>query len=308
MRRLRPALLLLASCAVPKWDRVDSWAIQLQGLERPGAADALAREPVHMLVLEATRTVKGQENFPTRALVERLSAEKLCLAYVNVGQAEDYRTYWTSSWRGPGEPSFVLGPDPDGWQGNYPVAYWDPRWRRELWGAPGALVDAAIADGFDGVLCDWVLGYEDATVASAARRAGVDPARAMAELLRDLRAYARAKRPGFVVLAQNGIGLPARVPESLAWIDGYTQESLSFMGRAGAGWEDAEAGDLPIPAEGDWSTAALSAQIAALRARGARVFTLDYARKAENVALALRRSRALGCIPAVSLSPLDRLR
>ncbi len=301
-------LLALAACTVPKWDGVRSWAIQLQGIDREGAADALAREPVDLLVLEATRTVKGQESFPTRALVARLSRDKLCLAYVNVGQAEDYRTYWTGAWRGPGEPSFVLGADPDGWAGNYPVAYWDPRWRCELWGAPGALVDLAIEDGFDGVLCDWVLGYEDATVASAARRAGVDPARAMAELLRDLRAYARAKRPGFLLIAQNGIGLPERVPESFAWIDGYTQESLSFMGRAGAAWEDAEAGDLPIPAEGDWSTAALSARIAGLRARGARVFTLDYARKPENVALALRRSRALGCIPAVSLSPLDRLR
>lgn len=307
MRALLP-LLLLAACAVPKWDRVRSWAIQLQGLEREGAIDALDREPVDMVVLEATRTVKGQEGFPTRELVKRLSAKKVCLAYVNVGQAEDYRTYWTGAWRGPGEPSFVLGADPDGWAGNYPVACWDPRWRRELWGGAGALVDLAIEDGFDGVLCDWVLGYEDATVASAARRAGVDPARAMAELLRDLRVYARARRPGFLVIAQNGIGLPERVPECFAWIDGYTQESLSFMGKAGAAWEDAEAGDLAIPAEGDWSTAALSERIAGLRARGARVFTLDYAREPGNVALALRRSRALGCVPAVSLSPLDRLR
>ena len=44
-----------------------------------------------------------------------------------------------------------------------------------------------------------------------------------------------------------------------------------------------------------------------LRERGVKVFTLDYALQPENVARAIERSRALGLVPCVSRTPLDRL-
>jgi cysteinyl-tRNA synthetase len=308
-------LVLPAACSATRvrdLGDVRSWAIQLQGLEQPEAVERLADAHVDMLVIEATRTVRGEESFPTRSVVTRLKADKLCLAYVNVGQAEDYRTYWKSSWEppgrdGPGSPPFLLTVDPDGWEGNYPVAYWEPRWRKVLWGSREALVDLAIADGFDGVCLDWVLGYQEPAVIAAARRDGVEPARAMAELVRDLRRYAGRLRPGFLVVAQNGAELCERVPEFAGWIDGVTQESLSFGGRADAGWDDPGAGDVATPATGDWSTQALAECLLRVRARGLPVFTLDYAVSEANARAAIERSSGLGFVPAVSRSPLDRL-
>ena len=281
--------------------------MQLQGLEKEGAVARLVEADVDLLVIEAMRTVRGQEEFPTRAVVERIRATKVCLAYINVGQAEDYRTYWREEWRAPtskerGMPDYLITIDPDGWAGNYPVAYWDFRWKAHLWGTKDALIDKAIADGFDGVYLDWILGYEEERVIAAALSEGIDPAQAMAELVRDLREYAQKRRRGFLVVAQNGVTLPDRVPEYIRWIDAMSHESLSYGGRAGEGWESRGAGDVPNP-ETKW----LADKLGALRDRGLPILTLDYALDPDHIEAAQRRSRALGFVPFVSRAPVDRL-
>jgi cysteinyl-tRNA synthetase len=312
-------LALLAGCAAtapqerqsPLRD-VSAWAIQLQGLDRDGALERLERTKAGLVVIDPTRTVRGQESFPTQAVVARLGRTKLCFAYLNVGQAESYRTYWRSHWRAPtveqrGEPSYLVTVDPDGWADNYPVAYWDLRWRGVLWGSPSCPLDQALADGFDGVFLDWILGFAEPAVAAAARRAGVDPADAMVALVRELRLDARRRRPGFLLLALNGARLVEQRPEFAAVVDGIAQENLSFSGRAGANWDDADAGDHALPARGDWSTAALARRLQACRDRGLPVFTLDYAADPNNARHARAVSVGLGCVPFVSRTPLDRL-
>jgi cysteinyl-tRNA synthetase len=308
VRWILVSLLLWSGCRTASESGlagVSSWVIQLDGLDRDGAIEALAAASVDMVVIEPTRTVRGHEAFPTRSVVEEVGRDRICLAYVNVGQAEDYRTYWQPFWVAPtadasGSPDYLLSVDPDGWPGNYPVSYWDIRWRAILWGSPGALVDAAIEDGFDGVYLDWVLGFRFGPVEAAAAQAGVDPARAMAELVRDLRAYARVRSPGFLVVIQNPEDLAERVPELYGWIDGVAQESISFGGTADAAWDDPGAGDIATP-DRSWD------HLVAFRARGLPVFSLDYARDPANIAAAEARSRTLGFVPCVSLSPLDRL-
>jgi endo-alpha-1,4-polygalactosaminidase (GH114 family) len=186
---------------------VRSWAIQLQGLDARRSRP-LSQRQVDLLVLEPMRSQRGEEGFPMRALVSELHASagvviphKHCLAYLNVGQAEDYRAYWSASWRaptatGPGEPSFLLALDPDGWEGNYPVAFWRPEWKRCLFGHAEAPLDQLLADGFDGIYCDWVLGFCDPNVVAAAAAEGVDPADEMLRLLHELRDYGRAGQLG----------------------------------------------------------------------------------------------------------------
>jgi cysteinyl-tRNA synthetase len=318
LAKLAP-LLLLATCMQPETapeprglKAVESWAIQLQGLEHEGALDRIAFAAYDMVVIDPTRTVRGMESYPTAEVVARLKKTKLCLAYINVGQAEDYRTYWRNHWKAPtkntaGSPPYLLGVDPDGWVGNYPVAYWDLRWKAILWGSGEALVDGALADGFDGVYLDWILGYQEPVVVEAARAAGIEPAIAMATLVRDLREYAQRKRRGFVVVAQNGAELLEEVPRYAEWIDAISQEALSFRCQADAKWDDPGAGDIAIPATGGWSTQTLTRQLSRYRDAGLPVFTLDYALEPENAALARRRSRAQGFVPCVTRGPLDRL-
>jgi cysteinyl-tRNA synthetase len=282
---LLPAPLLLLACATlpegPPLAHVRTWGIQLKGDVDPAAA---AR--YDLLVLDASaEPVKG----------------RLCLAYVNVAEAETYRPYWKTFWKapegGPGVPDYLLASDPDGWAGNYLVAYWDPRWQSLIWGGLGGMVDDALAKGFDGVFLDWVLAYRDGTVAAAAK--GVDPERAMERLVTDLAAYARRKRPGALVVLNNGALLAARSPGVRRAIDGVVQESLSFAGRAGASWDDADAGGIlqtPAPE--------LKTALASLRCP---VFTVDYAVREDQVRSARDASAARGFVPFVTRTPLDRL-
>lgn len=298
--------------------QVRSWVYQLQGLERPGAVDRLVRAPVDLFVLEPTDTVRGSEEFPIRGVVKRLHARHgdtrraLCLAYVNVGQAEDYRTYWQEAWRPAGaaetaRKGFVLCPDPEGWEGNYPVAYWDPAWPPILFGSPDALVDRVLQQGFDGVYLDWVLGFADPFVAATAEREGIDPARAMADLVRALREYARRTDPDFLVVLQNPGDLIDRVPAVVTWVDGIAQEGLVFQGAATSDWDAPKAGGRRRPEDDYWSTPALARLLQRYRDRGLPVLTVDYAQAREDIATALKVSRSFGFVPCASRTPLDRL-
>jgi len=132
---------------------VQTWMYQLQGMTTSAQIDALDAQPYDMLVIEANNTVKGLENFNTVDMVAQLrtkpdgSARKV-LAYIDIGEAEDFRTYWTSSWKaptanGPGTPDFIIKADPDGWAGDYPVAFWDPRWQALWLGPNGAVAQLA---------------------------------------------------------------------------------------------------------------------------------------------------------------------
>lgn len=331
-RALAAALLAgLAACSgataphpatavrIPILQCVQSWAIQLQGLEDEAAVHRLETAAVDMLVVEPMRSQHGLSQFAARTMVRRLQQSagatmphKRCIAYLNVGQAEAYRAYWRGDWTaptrdGPGSPPFLLGLDPDGWEGNYPVAFWDPAWRSCLWGAPDAPLDQILADGFEGVYLDWILGFDDPLVVKAAAAAGVDPAAEMVRLLADLRDYARARYPLFVLIAQNGVALCERDARAFAVVDALAQEDVSFKGRAGVEWHDRAAGDIPAPAEGDWSTSVLCARLGAARERGLAVFTLDYALEPEHAEMAAATSRRHGFVPCVTHTPLDRL-
>ena len=88
--------------------------------------------------------------YDTAAMVAALRAgqpDRLLVAYIDVGQAEWYRDYWAPGWALPtpdqrGNPDFIVSADPDGWEGNYPVAYWHEDWKA-IWLGTGAGAGAA---------------------------------------------------------------------------------------------------------------------------------------------------------------------
>ena len=87
---------------------ITTWAYQIQQISEPGEIDALVASSYDLLVIEPTRTDWSSDptrNFDTPAAVERLENalagdgvhRKLVIAYINIGQAEDWRWYWTWS-------------------------------------------------------------------------------------------------------------------------------------------------------------------------------------------------------------------
>jgi cysteinyl-tRNA synthetase len=289
---------------------VKSWAYQIQGLDEEGAVDALADSDYDLIVVEPTRSVEGSEEFDTAGMVARLHDEgKLVLAYLDVGEAEDYRTYWAEGWvapsaDGPGEPDFLITVDPAGWSGDYPVAFWDERWKDIVIYDDGSLLDMVLDDGFDGVYLDWIEAYQDEAAAAAAERLGIDPAQEMVAFVQEIAEYGRARSESFLVVPQNAAELAQEVPEYLEIIDGLGQEDLSFRGEADTDWGDPDSGDIPTTS--DDQEYLLDLFDLYLEA-GLPLFCIDYALEQPNVQAAYATARDADCLGYVSQTPLSRL-
>ncbi|MCH8200925.1 MAG: endo alpha-1,4 polygalactosaminidase [Chloroflexi bacterium] len=297
-------------------------------LDQP-AVDLIAASEHDLVVLDFIPSERGNADYLMAEVVAQLQDapnSKLVLAYINIGEAEDYRTYWQDGWEA-GDPGWILGDDPDGWEGNFPVAFWNPEWR-EIWLAESGYIEAIVAAGFDGVYLDWVEAYSDELVLSKASEAGLDARREMVSWVTDLADLARGLRPGFIVIAQNAAEL-ADDDDYLRAIDAIAQEQVWFDG----GVSNDPPGDCPLPAtddavESDGYVQSLSDQcrrqhdefpestlhvsseeyIAALtyaQQRGELIFTVDYALDPVNVAWTHETSRALGFVSFVGSRALD---
>ena len=154
------------------------------------------------------------------------------IAYISIGEAEDYRPYWRKEWKLPSDKPGWLGDENPEWKGNYRVKYWQPGWQRLILAA----VDDAMASGFDGVYLDIVDGFEtfeqegkdfiddrvNPETKQSYRRDMVDWVKAIA-------ARARMKKPAALVIPQNGSQLLAH-PDFLEIISAIGIEDLFTNG------------------------------------------------------------------------------
>jgi len=312
----------MAADAVPmEIAQVKTFMYQLQGIESPAAVDALANSSYDMLVIEPTATVKGSEKVDIEGIVAKLHAARpgrLVVAYLNVGQAESYRTYWTAEWKAPtkggggkaasgGTPDYILMPDPDGWSDNYNVAYWDARWQKLFATGADSEVGRAMVAGFDGVYLDWIDAYTETNVVAQAKAAHVDPAKAMVDFLLLIRKTARNINPKAVVIQQNAYGLIDDDPRVTTAIDGIGIEDTWFGGKANANWTSKAAGDIANKAKGEDSTAARLAQYRKFAKAGKAVFTIDYCVDETNAAKVYAEAGKAGVVPLVTRVSLDRI-
>jgi len=83
---------------------------------------------------------------------------RLLIAYMSIGEAEDYRYYWKEDWNS--QPPEWLDEENSRWKGNYKVAYWDPDWQAIILGSQDAYLDMIINSGFDGVYLDIIEAFE----------------------------------------------------------------------------------------------------------------------------------------------------
>ena len=84
--------------------------------------------------------------------------KRLVVSYMSIGEAEDYRFYWKSSWK-KGNPGFIYDENPD-WEGNYKVKYWDDEWKDIIFGTGNSYLDKIINKGFDGTYLDIIDAFE----------------------------------------------------------------------------------------------------------------------------------------------------
>lgn len=83
---------------------------------------------------------------------------RLVIAYMSIGEAEDYRYYWQEKW-GSNHPAWLAEENPN-WAGNYKVRYWEPAWQRIIYGEGDSYLRKILDAGFDGVYLDIIDAFE----------------------------------------------------------------------------------------------------------------------------------------------------
>jgi cysteinyl-tRNA synthetase, unknown class len=89
-----------------------------------------------------------------RLKLKKNGGKRLVLAYMSIGEAEDYRYYWQDAWED--NPPKWLGKENVQWKGNYLVKYWDKQWHPYILGGDQSYLTKILAAGFDGVYLDIV--------------------------------------------------------------------------------------------------------------------------------------------------------
>lgn len=249
--------------------------------------DDITAQPFRWIVIEPSRTGDAAGEF-IAAEVQRMRSEGACdqrviLAYLSIGEAEDYRDYFDASWvdgeaGAPIEgvaPSW-LGPSNPDFPGNYKVRYWEEGWQSLILGTasgPDATpLDRIINSGFDGVYLDIIDAYEFWSESGGGNELTRQEARErMIAWVSRIADYARQTRgaAGFLVFPQNGSDI---IRDDDDAIDAFGESYLNTVD--GIGIEDLFYDETTAQpqAETDYRIA----QLAEFRNRGKAVLVTDY--------------------------------
>jgi cysteinyl-tRNA synthetase len=158
------------------------------------------------------------------------------IAYLSIGEAEDYRPYWRTMWFVNGKLTETappwLGASNPAWPGNYQVKYWHPAWQKIICDT----IDEIFKAGFDGVYLDIVDGFETFELDG---RKYIDNRlnpetkqsfrRDMVDWVKRIAKHARQIKPDAIIIPQNGAQLLEH-DDFLAAIDAIGIEDLFTVG------------------------------------------------------------------------------
>lgn len=304
------------------------WGYQLQGLSISEAS----RSGHDLLVVdESLHGVGAPRRSPALAALKRKpdGTRRVVLAYLSIGEAESYRSYWQSNWSRTaletastdrrtdvlsiGATPAVAAPAKDGvqkalpvrvptpaapawlgqenpeWRGNYAVRFWDPGWQALLSGSETAAIDRLIAAGFDGVYFDRADVYVQWQSEKSDARA------AMIALITRLSAYAKTKNPDFIVAMQNAEELleTRRMRRAL---DLVAKEDL-YYGIAGNGVRNS-----------DRDIAASLSYLKKAQTDGLPVLVVEYLEPGPNAEVTRKAIEGHGFLPYFAPRALNQLR
>jgi cysteinyl-tRNA synthetase len=257
-----------------------SWGYQLQDLD---LADAAA-SPFDLLVIDPTRDGSDATAF-TPAEIARLKTmpdgrRRRVFAYLSIGEAERYRSYWKPAWERE-KPVWLLDENPD-WPENHSVCFWHPDWQDIICAGRGSRLARIIAAGFDGVYLDKCDVFEDLRAHHPKlARTRPDLESDMAAFIVRIARFVRSTEPSFAIVMQNAESLLSRPPVRGA-LDGVAKEDLLY-GISGAETKNS-ADDV------EWSCE----QLDRMRRDGKFVLVVEYLDASAKIAAAARLCRDRG--------------
>ncbi len=127
-----------------------AWAYQLQQNDINKIAE---NKTFDLIVMDYSANGAADAKYSSSDIATIKQSGKKVFAYISIGEAENYRSYWKSLWSQ--TPPAWLGPENPRWLGNFKVRFWNPEWQNIIFG----YINDIYNQGFDGIYCDIIDAY-----------------------------------------------------------------------------------------------------------------------------------------------------
>lgn len=280
------------------WNSVNDFAYQLQNID----LTAIGNTKFDMVVTDYSQDGSEENRFTAEqinALKNSPGGPKLVLAYMSIGEAENYREYWDNDWDADndgnpdsGAPSW-LGPSNPDWPGNYKVKYWETDWQSIIYGYPTSYLDKIMEAGFDGVYLDIIDAYEYWGPDGESGQNRETAEQEMVNFVIAIANYARMTkgRINFGIFPQNG--------EALSSHSDYVQV-VNGIGKEDTWYDD----NTPQPSS---YTIEVIANLDVFKQAGRLVLVIDYVTQQTLIDDIYSKAIAKGYVAYATVRDLDRL-
>ncbi len=179
--------------------RVANWGYQLQ----EASPSEIASAGFDLMVIDYSHDGSDEGMYSQAEIRTIRSSGTIPIAYISIGEAEDYRFYWKAEWEH-NPPAWLGRTNPD-WKGNYKVRYWNPEWQKIIY----SYLDRIVSQGFLGVYLDIVDAFEywsNPENGEPIHLTEKEAASRMIRFVKEIAEYCRVSlgKPDFYVIPQNG--------------------------------------------------------------------------------------------------------
>lgn len=277
---------------------VNDFVYQLQNID----LTALGNTKYDLAVIDYSSDGSDDSKYTSAqigSLKNSTGGSKIILAYMSIGEAENYRWYWNNSWDANSDgvpdnsvPAWLGSSNPD-WPGNYKVKYWDSNWQSVIFGASTSYLDKIIEAGFDGVYLDIIDAYE---YWGPGGDSGLNRSTAeneMVEFVKAIANYARVTKgkANFLVFPQNGEVLSSHA-DYLNAVNGIGREDTWYNGNTA---NDSTHIDSVI------------SNLDVFKQAGKLVLVIDYVTQQNLIDDFYSKAIAKGYVPYATVRDLDRI-
>ncbi|PJI84348.1 uncharacterized protein (TIGR01370 family) [Yoonia maricola] len=226
---------------------VDQFAVQYTNID----ADEIAASPYDLLIVEGKPGDAETADLSDADVATLVASGKTMVGYVSVGQSDDARPYWDTSWTDDGTDTGVLTDAAPSWLAEQAdsydaaiVEFWDADWQ-------GLVIDQVTelaSRGYSGIFLDNMLSYYE--VAALRDELGTEQSQLYAQEMMDfvvaISEAGKAVNPDFVVIPNGGpyiigdAGYTTDSAEAVAYLDAIDAiMAESFFGLATGYYDEA---------------------------------------------------------------------
>ena len=204
---------------------IKTWGYQLQNDE----PSVVAKSPYDLVVIDFQRDPAVGGPFTPTELAQMKKkpdgSRRFVIAYISIGEAENYRYYWGDrNWGDVRNRTPLIEKENPEWPGNLTVKYWEQEWQNLILNDTDSYINRIMDAGFDGIYLDKI---DIADEYQGKTPAGTIASDLMIQFVRKISTVTKIRNPNFLTIAQNAEGLLDDDVYRMA-VDGIGKESLLY--------------------------------------------------------------------------------